>query len=291
MKIGFIGAGKTGFTLGKHFTEHGIPVSGYSSRNMESAKEAAAFTGTAYFETIDSVLAASDILFLTVPDSAIKDVWNRLKTLPIQNKIICHCSGLMSSADFDGIHGYKAFGYSIHPLFAISSKKDSYKEIGQAIFVIEGGKEHLCCFEQIFEKVGNKICIITAQQKAKYHGAAVFLSNHVAALAYVGCKLLNECGFNDAFNQTVLNTLFLNNSKTIAENGVMAALTGPVERNDLTTIKKHLECLPKNEQLLYVLLSRQLAEIAKEKHPDMDYADLALFLEKIQLDNIQGELT
>jgi len=188
MKIGFIGAGKTGFTLGKYFVDHGVLVSGYFSRCMESAEKAAAFTGTAYFDTLEDVLSASGILFLTVPDTAITEVWNRLKMLPIQNKRICHCSGLMSSADFTGIDECRAFGYSIHPLFAIASKTESYKKIEQAVFTIEGSKEHLCCFQQLFERLGNQVCIISPDQKVKYHGAAVFLSNHVTALAHIGCK-------------------------------------------------------------------------------------------------------
>ena len=44
MKIGFIGAGKVGFTLGKYFRMHGVEVTGYYSRSIQSAKEAADFT-------------------------------------------------------------------------------------------------------------------------------------------------------------------------------------------------------------------------------------------------------
>ena len=44
MRIGFIGAGKVGFTLGKYFAVNGLDVAGYYSRNYKSAEEAAAFT-------------------------------------------------------------------------------------------------------------------------------------------------------------------------------------------------------------------------------------------------------
>ena len=46
MKIGFIGAGRVGFTLGKYFCEHGVEVAGYYSRNIQSAQEAAEFTNS-----------------------------------------------------------------------------------------------------------------------------------------------------------------------------------------------------------------------------------------------------
>lgn len=41
MKIGFIGAGKVGFSLGKFFVQGGVPVTGYYSRRRDSAEEAA----------------------------------------------------------------------------------------------------------------------------------------------------------------------------------------------------------------------------------------------------------
>ena len=43
MKIGFIGAGKVGFSLGQFFVQGGLPVTGYYSRHRGSAQEAAAF--------------------------------------------------------------------------------------------------------------------------------------------------------------------------------------------------------------------------------------------------------
>ena len=45
MRIGFIGAGKVGFSLGRYLAEGGVTVTGYYSRNSRSAREAAEFTG------------------------------------------------------------------------------------------------------------------------------------------------------------------------------------------------------------------------------------------------------
>ena len=68
MKIGFIGAGKVGFSLGKFFTAGGITMTGYFSRHRESAVEAAAFTNTKSYESLATIVKESDALFLTVPD-------------------------------------------------------------------------------------------------------------------------------------------------------------------------------------------------------------------------------
>ena len=71
MRIGFIGAGKVGFTLGKYLEQklnkeeiqknlpETVAVSGYYSRQVESAKEAAAFTNTEAFDDLKKIVCAS----------------------------------------------------------------------------------------------------------------------------------------------------------------------------------------------------------------------------------------
>ena len=54
--------------------------------------------------------------------------------------------------------------------------------------------------------------------------------------------------------------------------GPVQALTGPVERCDVSTVSKHLACFSSQEERrLYQLLSRKLISIAQEKHPEQNY--------------------
>jgi predicted short-subunit dehydrogenase-like oxidoreductase (DUF2520 family) len=143
MKIGFIGAGKVGFTMGKFLTAHQVEVSGYYSKSPSSSEEAAAFTGTRQYLQVNDLIQDSDALFLTVPDDVITEVWEVIREFPIQNKLICHFSGALSSGIFSGIEHTRAYGYSIHPLFAIHDRYESWKEISEAFFTVEGNEEHI----------------------------------------------------------------------------------------------------------------------------------------------------
>lgn len=282
MKIGFIGAGKAGFSLGKYFVSGGLEVTGYYSRNLESARAAGVFTNTICFETLETIILANDILFLTVPDEAIEEVWAQMKHYSLTSKVICHCSGAMSSAVFSEIGQKGAFGYSVHPLLAIRSKEESYQELSQAFFTIEGSTEYLDELLSMFRLLGNSVQVIAAEQKAKYHAGAVVVSNQVAALFHIGSRLLFECGFDKEASEQVLLPLFLNNCRGIAQDGVIKSLTGPVERNDAATVKKHLACLEGEDKLLYRLLSKELVKIAEEKHEDRDYNALIQLLEEVE---------
>lgn len=280
MKIGFVGAGKAGFSLGRYFTEHHVDVSGYYSRSKASAKEASVFTQTKYFETIEEIIASSDALFLTVPDGMVQNVWNSLKQYSLTGKFICHCSGAMSSAVFSGIDQTGAFGYSIHPLIAISDKLQSYRDLSQAYFTIEGEKEHLCCWQQFFSGLGNPLKVIAREQKALYHGAAVFVSNFMVGLFDKGAELLTQCGFAPEEAAQALMPLFVNNCRNIAAKGPVEALTGPVERADAKTLQKHLAVLDDEERILYTELSKILVKLSKEKHPGRDYGEIERLLQR-----------
>ena len=261
-------------------TENNIHVSGYYGRRKESAMEAANFTGTKYFETIEEILTSSDALFLTIPDGALETVWNSLRQYPLTGKCICHCSGAMSSAVFSGIDQMTAFGYSIHPLFAIHDRLQSYREISQAYFTIEGSPEYLEFWRQFFETLGNPVRVIRPGQKVLYHSAAVFASNLVTALFETGVEILMKCGFDRAGSEQALAPLFLHNCQNVVKTGVTEALTGPVERGDGETVLHHLEALSKEEKEIYVCLSKVLTKIAEEKNPGRDYSRIWKILEK-----------
>ena len=122
MKIGIIGAGKVGCSIGKYLKEHGFSVAGYCSKSKKSVEEAATFTNTKAYDSLAELVAESTILFLTTPDGALESVWNELKKESIQNKIVCHFSGSLSSDLFSNREEYGVSAASFHPMYAFSSK-------------------------------------------------------------------------------------------------------------------------------------------------------------------------
>ena len=276
MRIGFIGAGKVGFTLGKYFAGHKICISGYYSRNADSAYEAAEFTGSCLFKKLSDLLSNSDVIFITVPDGVIREVYNTLRQYDLTGKQLCHCSGAMSAHDaFPDIENSGAEGYSLHPLFPVSSKYNSYLTIGKAWFCIEGNSDHLADWKTFFEKLGNPVRVLSAEYKTAYHAACTMASNLVCALIGESAEILQSCGFSEKEALSALGPLITANINSILKNGVVAALTGPVERCDCETVQKHLHCFKdRKDQELYRIASLKLVDIARKKHPDTDFSGL-----------------
>lgn len=297
MKIGFIGAGKAGFSLGKYFADcgtaaptarqdtaqlraAGVTVTGYYSLHEDSARAAAEFTGSKFYSEPGELLKESGAVFLTVPDGAISSVYNELCKFDITGRQICHCSGVMTAAEaFPDIRQRGAYGYSIHPLFPFNSRLESYGKMAGAFFCVEGDHEHLGEWQSLLEQLGLRAQIIDGAKKARYHAACAISSNLVCALVEESVELLTGCGFTRDSALEALSPLIRQNTENILRHGPTEALTGAVERCDTETVKKHLNCFPTDkERELYRAVSERLIEVAKTKNPQTDYSELEKIL-------------
>ena len=278
--IGFLGAGKVGTTLGKYFVEHHVEVTGYCSRDIRSATEAAAFTGTRAYETARDVLDHSDVLFLTVPDGVIHTVYDALPKACLRGKIICHTSGALSAKEaFPDIERLGGCGCSVHPLFAVSDKFRAYRELVDVFFAVEGTPACLPQMTAWLRSLGLHAQVIDSRKKRLYHAADVVAINHVVALFQEAMDMLASCGFAEEDARQALAPLFLGNAQHVAHDGPHAALTGPVERGDAGTVEKHLAAIADaDDRALYRLLTKRLLAIAKAKHSDRSYTAIETVL-------------
>ena len=278
MKIGFIGAGKVGCSLGKFFSENGADLTGYCSRSLKSAQEAAAFTGSAVYESRVLLAEESDMIFLTVPDGSIGSVCDEITAeagSALTGKLIFHCSGALSAqAVFGSLRSVGAYGASVHPIFPVSDKFTVYRELADAYFCIEGDETAVSAAGALLTQCGASFQRINPADKTKYHAGCVFASNLVCALMQESFSLLGECGFTKEGAREALSPLIRSNLEHVLSDGTVQALTGPVERCDVGTVEKHLQVLSGEAKDMYRLLSLALTDIAQGKHPETDYDGL-----------------
>lgn len=278
ISLGFIGAGKVGVSLGTYFRSKGLNVVGYASRNTESARKAALITSTGYF-TLKELAAKCRMLWITTPDDQLEKAWSELAQYDLTGKLICHTSGAKDSGVFSGITAKGAFGYSIHPMHAFADKTGRIEGLETTYFTLEGDSTNIQLFQQLFSMLGNKLFVIDRQYKPMYHLANVMVTNLVLALLSLGSGYLSQCGSFGEEPFKVLMPMIENNLDNLKHNGFINALTGPIERNDLGTVMKHLEVISPIDAGLYQELSKKLIELAAEKHPEQDYNSMRWLLE------------
>lgn len=282
MNVGIIGSGRVGYSMGRYLRDHRVDVTGYYDRHPERAADAADFTGTGSFQTMEDLVNASDTLFITTTDAEIAQVWDCIRMLSITDKIICHFSGSLSSVVFQGIEDTGASCVSIHPMLAFSDKYSSYRQLDHAFLTIEGMPEAVATMSELFSSLGNTICQIDAKDKGLYHAAASVLSNQVVAVLDSGYHMLMQCGFTEQEARAATGSLVSGNVKHVVAQGCVAALTGPIERGDTDTVIKHLLAIPQEDYEMYRILGRKLVGIAQMKNPQRDYEKLYQILEEAE---------
>ena len=268
LRIAFIGAGKVGCSLARYLGEsEAADIVGFFSRSESSAREAAEFAGGEAFTALAEVAGAADVIFVTTPDGAIREVAGELAacSADLDEKIVVHCSGATSSEALAACRDAGALVASMHPLYAISSRFDCWQELGRAWFSLEGDDVAVRTLEALLDNLGNKHGRIDAAQKTRYHAAAVMASNLVVGLYDMAAGELARCGLDRAEAESALAALFLGNAQHIASDGVEASLTGPAARGDQATIDGHLACLDDRDQQVYELLTEELLEIAARR--------------------------
>lgn len=242
-------------SLAYYFRSKDIKVIGFSSRG----------NNTEDFELYsrEKLTTKSDIIFITTNDDNIQTVWNEIKDMNLDGKIICHCSGSLSSEIFKGADSKNVC--SVHPMLAFNSKHTSLNAISNAFFTVEGGRKAVDTVSEILSLCGNRFKIITSENKFKYHAAACFASNFVVSVCYKATKLLQECGFSKSESERALSTLMKCNMDNILEVGCEKAITGPAARGDMATIEKHLGVLDERTGRLYKELTNVIYEMKTEE--------------------------
>ena len=284
MRIGFIGAGKVGCSLGKYLKESAgdWQIVGYYSRSTSSAKDAAVFTDSRVIDQVELLAQMADAIFITTPDSAIGEIWEMLCAcnIPLEDKIIVHCSGLLASTVFTGAAERGVTVASLHPFYAVSDRYHSYETLSEAYFTLEGSGERMEEFRELLTASGLMIRQIDAAAKTAYHAAASVGSNLMVGLTELAINLLLRCGFDREQARMALRPLMQGNLDAIMEKDTVEALTGPAERADVATVETHLQTLSGDDCEIYRLLTGKLVALAKQKNPERDYEQLERCLMK-----------
>ncbi|MBS7526948.1 DUF2520 domain-containing protein [Fusibacter paucivorans] len=279
MKIGFIGAGRVGRSLGQDLHRKHFNVIGYYSKTLDHAEEAVAVVGGVAFKSAEALVKACDFVFLTVNDDAIQSVVNLLLTISMRfdDKIIAHTSGVHASELIAPLFEKGASGYAIHPLQAFASVEQALKLLGQTVFSVEGtGLTHTDGQPIASTPSAQKVIdlmnradyehfVMLAEDKALYHAAAVISSNYLVATLDFALSQFEKIGCDQRFAMKALFPLIQGTIDNIDRLGTVDALTGPIARGDVHTVEKHLAKLSGEDVVLYKALGRRTLALADAK--------------------------
>jgi predicted short-subunit dehydrogenase-like oxidoreductase (DUF2520 family) len=113
-------------------------------------------------------------------------------------------------------------------------------------------------------KFGNAPAVIEPSKKMLYHAAAVAASGLVTATVDVALSIASEAGFSAEEAREMLVPLTKSTLANLLAQTPRDALTGPVARRDVSTVRAHMKALETLDDAdviaIYRLLSRRLAD-------------------------------
>jgi len=262
--IGVIGAGRLGSALAHALLAAGRPLDAVASRTRANADELVSGLPFVAAVEIDELVGSSDIVFLAVPDDSIEEVAGSLAWRPEQ--AVVHLSGgsdlgvLAAVAEAGGVAG------CLHPLQTFPG--DETPAAARARFSgiacgIDAPEPLDGVLEGIVEALGGTSFRLDGVDRAAYHAAAVFVSNDVVAAMAAATRAWSLAGLPEGEARSALSALLSASAAAIAERPLTEALTGPVARGDVETVRRHLASLESEPELraLYRGLGAELLRL------------------------------
>ena len=284
-KAAFIGAGKIASSLLPAVTRTGIEVIQVISSSLASAKELAERNNiTHYADNIGCLSDAADIVFLSVPDSQIQGTADEISKLNISfsGKLFIHLSGAKDIHDLNGLKHKSASIASIHIMQSFPDKVPV--DLAGCPAAIETDSHDVQSFlYELCKKMKLLPFFIKPEEKVYYHMMGVFALNFISANFYNSDQLRKKTGEDIPEAKELLANAAFHTLKNIEQKGAIEALSGPIERGDIATIKHHIESI-KNDKLLlfnYISSSLTLINVAGDKKSisQKSYEEMKTYLE------------
>ncbi|WP_445664993.1 Rossmann-like and DUF2520 domain-containing protein [Fodinibius sp. AD559] len=267
-EITIIGVGGLGNSMAKALSTAGIPIKSIFNRTAVKAQKLADDLNveiSGCFPSDGSELG--NLIFITVSDSAIEPVAGCLAGIAddFSTKTVVHCSGNESANLLKDIKSKGGSIASFHPLqtFTRQSELSDFEDI---YFSLQGDKSAFPQLKQIAKKLGANTLKVTEGQKAHLHAAAVMASNYLNTLLDVAVETASVSDLAPDEAKKALMPLVKTTLENIEEQSFGEALSGPIKRGDIQTIRHHLDLLKDQPELLvlYRILGQRTVKLARK---------------------------
>jgi predicted short-subunit dehydrogenase-like oxidoreductase (DUF2520 family) len=219
---------------------------------------------------IDDAVAAADVVLLAVPDRAIPPLARALVPMrpSWRGVVVLHAAGAYGPELLAPLRARGASTGVLHPLAVLGTQRPG--ALAGAAARIEGmpaaekAARQLCRLVGLVPVRGHGR--LSPHRRRSYHAAASLAANDLVALLAAGQDLLVRLGMPKRAALSALLTLADGVLAAARLGGVLAALTGPVARNDTTTLAAQLKSLAVDDPLAaeaHRALSLRLVDLAE----------------------------
>lgn len=263
--LSVVGAGRAGSALAAAAAAHGWEVVAVASRSRRTREALAQAVGARPAATPGAAARLAAVTLLTVPDHQVTSVAAAIGCggLALRGRVIAHCAASLGVEALAAVRQTGAACGVIHPLQALAGA-ESASLLEQSHFHVTGDAAAADALRGLVGDLGASVLDLPADGRALYHAAAVLAGNAPLALLERATRLLVAAGVDAAVAHNALAALLEGAARNARRQGAAGALTGPVARNDATTVSAHLDALAVDPAVrdLYLRLAQETLALA-----------------------------
>lgn len=239
--LALVGPGRAGKALARSWLAAGGPLAAVASRSRDRAIEAVRELGSGQPTLVASdEPILGDVLVLAVPDDAIAATAGLL-AMRVAARVAFHLSGALPAEEMAPLRAFGRSVGSLHPLRAFSGGPD--ETFTGVLVAVEGDPDACETALRFLEIVGARGRRIDRDAKALYHAGATLAAGGAVALVAQACGLWELAGIPEADARPALSELAARATEAAGSRSFAEALTGPVARRDVATVRAHLSAL------------------------------------------------
>jgi predicted short-subunit dehydrogenase-like oxidoreductase (DUF2520 family) len=243
LAVGVVSAGRVGAVLGAALSGAGQVVVGASAVSRASLRRAADLLPDAPVLPPDEVVRRADLVLLAVPDDVLVDLVAGLATTGAfrTGQIVVHTSGARGVDVLAPAADRGVLPLALHPAMTFTGRAEDVARLaGACVGVTVADETGWSVGEALVLEMGAEPVRVPPEARPLYHAALAHGANHLATLVRDTVDTLESAGVVPA--ERLLGPLLEAALDNTLRHGDRA-LTGPVARGDLDTVRLHLQVL------------------------------------------------
>jgi predicted short-subunit dehydrogenase-like oxidoreductase (DUF2520 family) len=265
-----VGAGRLGTPLAAALVRRGWKLAIIVDKDARAARESRRIIGRGRAAvSLATAARAQGAVIIAVPDDVVGRVAAALARTggTWAGRVVLHTSGVLPARVLQPLAKQGARVASLHPIQSFP-KKDLPASIFKGItWGVEGdpaGVEAAC---EIVGALRGNVLLLSERNKPLYHAACSLASNALVALEGTAAGVLRAAGIEEKDAAGMLGPLVQGTLQNVKNLGPEKALTGPILRGDVATVRSHLKALRDDPgtREVYKVMGKRILGLAAER--------------------------
>lgn len=245
LAVGVVSAGRVGSVVGAALARAGHTVVAASGLSNASVRRAEQLLPDVPLLPPDEVAGRADLVLLALPDDALTGMVRGLVATGSlrSGQIVVHTSGAHGIDILTPAVEAGALPLALHPVMTFSGRTEDLDRLATCSIGVTAMADDEAAWnvgEALTVEMGAEPVRVPDEARALYHAALAHGANHLMTLVADCAELLREAGI--AQSERLVAPLLSAALDNVLRHGDRA-LTGPVARGDLGTVRKHLAVL------------------------------------------------